>query len=246
MTVEQPPSPAPTPTPTILIAPTEPIALRAIGKTSSLPEKYGADVAWIATRPAPDRKKVLVGVQRKEWKDLIASVEDGRWAREMQMLQSCGMAFVVVEGWPVTGPSGQVVDKAFGRPWNIDALRSVLWSCMSHGIHVDRTANVKDTVRWVQRMVDWSGKGEHSSLRGRPGPGSMWGKPTNREYGLHLLQGLPGVGPTLAGELWDAFGKVPWKWEVGVEDLTKVKGVGRVRAQRMIDALETRDGNGWG
>jgi len=236
-TTDPPPS-------TILVAPTEPVKLRSIGKTSILPEKYGVDVAWVATRD--DGTKVMCGVQRKEWKDLVASVEDGRWQREMQMMKSLQLAWLVVEGWPTVSSSGALVDKSFGRAWNIDAFRSVLWSCMSHGIPVDRTRDVADTARWVQRMVDWSRKTEHSSLRGRPNADSMWGKPTNREYGIHLLQGLPGVGVKLAGALWDEFGKVPWKWEVGVDDLTKVPGVGRKKAERMIDALETRDGNGWG
>ena len=227
----------------IFVAPTEPVALRAIGKTSSKPETYGADVCWIA-RP-PGMAPRVVGVQRKEWKDLIASVEDGRWAREMQMLQACGDAWVVVEGWPKVNVDGELADRKWGRRWTVDALRGVLWSCQKHGIMVDRTANIADTAAWCRRMEQWYQKTDHSSTRGRPSCESMWGKPTNREFGLHLLQGLPGVGPELAGRIWDHTGKVPWRWEVDAVELAKVKGVGKVRAERMIRALETRDGNGW-
>ena len=180
----------------IFVAPTEPVALRAIGKTSSLPEKYGADVCWIA-RPE-GQPPIVVGVQRKEWKDLVASVEDGRWGREMQMLKACGVAWVVVEGWPKTGTNGELIDKRFGRGWGIDAFRAVLWACQINGVHVDRTTDVADTAAWCKRMEGWSAKANHASLRGRPGAESVWGKPTNREYGVHLLQGLPGVGPELA------------------------------------------------
>lgn len=221
----------------LLIAPTEPVALRAMGETSSLPERFGADVFW-ASKTADGTRKV--GVQRKEWKDLIASVEDGRWARELAAMRALDVRFVVVEGWPKVGADGGLVDKRFGRAWNLDMVRSVLATAQDDGVIVDRTEHVGGTVEWVRWAVRWTEKATHGSLKGREGVGrGMWGNPTNRDYGVHLLQGLPGVGVELAGRVYDKFG-VPWKWEIGVEELMTVDGVGRKKAEKMIAALEMK------
>ena len=78
----------------VLVAPTEPVALRERWEVSSLPERFGADVFWTVTR---DARGLKVGVQRKEWKDLITSVEDARWARELAAMRALDVRFVVVE-----------------------------------------------------------------------------------------------------------------------------------------------------
>jgi ERCC4-type nuclease len=49
---------------------------------------------------------------------------------------------------------------------------------------------------------------------------------------------MNGVGAEMAGRIWDHFGRVPWRWEVGVNELMKVKGVGRTRAERMLAAFQ--------
>lgn len=228
--------------PTILVAPTEPVTLRNIGRTSSLPERFGADVFWTVQR---DARGLKVGVQRKEWKDLVASVEDGRWARELSAMRALDVRFVVVEGWPTVGSDGSLVDKRFGRAWNLSMVRSVLATCQADGVIVDRTANIYDTAEWCKWARGWTAKARHGSLEGREGVGrGMWGSPTNRDYGVHLLQGLPGVGPELAGRVYDHFGGVPWRWEVGVEELMRVEGIGRKKAEKMIGGLARR-GPGW-
>ena len=217
----------------ILVAPTEPRALKAIGKSSALPERFGVDVLWTA-------HGVKWGVQRKEWKDLIASVEDGRLGREVQQMRGPGVSvpWLLVEGWPRVGASGVLVDKRFGRAWSERSLHGVLWSVMAEGVRVDRTADVPGTVEWVQWMVAWSRKDKHASLAIRPGPeGEMWGYKGNRDWGVHLLQGLPGVGVEMAGRIWDRFGRVPWRWEVGLGELTGIEGIGKKRAERMLAAF---------
>lgn len=216
----------------VYVAPTEPVALKKVGKSSSLPERFGVDVLWGA-------KGAKVGVQRKEWKDLLASVEDGRWQREVAMMTDGRLvaAWVVVEGWPKIGPDGRLVDKSWGRGWTEGAMRGVLWGAVRAGIGVDRTDGIAGTVAWVQAMVKWSRKDRHTSGMARPGPTGMWGSRNNRDWGVHLLQGLDGVGPELAGRIWDRFGGVPWRWEVGVEELMEVDGVGKKKAEKMWQAL---------
>ena len=216
----------------VFVAPTEPVALKKVGRSSSMPERYGVDVLWGA-------KGAKVGVQRKEWKDLVASVEDGRWQREIAMMTDGRLvdAWVVVEGWPKVGGDGRLVEKQYGRGWSEGQLRAVLWGAMARGVKVDRTRDIAGTVTWVRGMVEWSRKAKHQSGIARPGPVGMWGSRDSRDWGIHLLQGLDGVGPELAGRIWDRFGGVPWRWDVGVEDLMQVEGVGKKKAEKMIRAL---------
>lgn len=222
------------------VAPTEPVALKRLGKSSLLPERYGVDVLW--TVEGGDGRKCYVGCQRKEWKDLVASVEDGRWQREVIQMQSLPMAWVVVEGWPQVGEGGGLVDKRYGRGWTEAMLRAVLWSAMGRGVMVDRTANVAGTVEWVRGIVKWSRKAEHVSGLARPMATTRWGHRGNREWGMHLLQGLDGVGVELAGRIWDAFGGVPWRWDVGVEELMGVEGIGKKKAEKLYKQLGTNEG----
>lgn len=215
----------------VYVAPTEPVALKKVGRSSLMPERFGVDVMWGA-------RGVKVGVQRKEWKDLIASVEDGRWAREIPMMTGrLGEAWVVVEGWPQVDAGGRIVDKRFGRAWTEGMVRGVLWAAMREGVKVDRTADVAGTVAWVRGLVGWTRKAKHSSAVARPGPAGMWGHREDRDWGVHLLQGLDGVGPELAGRIWDHFGGVPWRWDVGVDGLCAVDGIGKKKAEKMMRAL---------
>ena len=67
----------------MLISPTEPPELKALGKLSLLTEKHGADVLIM---PHASWEGML-GVQRKELKDLLASMSDGRFGEQMMKLK---------------------------------------------------------------------------------------------------------------------------------------------------------------
>lgn len=219
----------------LYVAPTEPVALKKLGKSSIMPERFGVDVLWAA-------KGVKIGVQRKRWDDLIASVEDGRWAREIPMMTGrLGEAWVVVEGWPKVGSDGQIIDRGFGRAWTEGMMWGVLWAARKEGVKVDRVGDIAGMCRWVRGHVAWSKKTRHSSAATRPGPTGMWGHRSDRDWGVHLLQGLDGVGVELAGRIWDRFGKVPWAWEVGVDELCEVDGIGKKKAEKMLRALGGKD-----
>lgn len=229
---DRPSTPHPIPLPPVFVAPTEPVRLRAIGKTSLTPERLGVDVCWVAAG-----KKW--GVQRKEWKDLVASVEDGRWGREIPMMVSgCDVAWVMVEGWPRVTTDGALLDKSFGRPWTEQGVRKVLWGAQMRGVQVTRSNDLGDTVSQVLAMVEWScDPNAGKSAVQRPGPTGMWGHKNDRDWGVHLLQGLEGVGVELAGRIFDVRGEVPWQWTVTEDELCQVKGIGKKKARKILDAL---------
>jgi ERCC4-type nuclease len=217
----------------MLIAPTEPPALRKIGTTSMYPERYGCDLLFIA-------RGRRFGVQRKEFKDLLASMTDGRLAQQMGMMRGLEQSMVVIEGMSAAkwGVDGSLVD-GYARVTK-GQIRSLLWSVRDRGVWVDFTDGLDDTIRLVQDFERWCKKPEHKALSSRPGPVNTWGKAGDRDWEMHLLQGLPGVGVELAGRILDEVG-MPLGWRVARDELLKVKGLGKGKVDRMMQAVPVVD-----
>lgn len=216
----------------MLVAPTE-FDLKTIGKVSSLPEKWGCDIL-IRTSDK------WVGVQRKAVPDFIASVIDGRLSKEVQQMSACGrldVKVLLVEGDATFTSDGVYMSNGYGSQWTLAQHRGMLWSVASRGIWVDHTRSITETRVWLKMFEQWCSKERHSALDRRPAAIGSWGKPDSREFGLHLLQGLPNVGPELAARIYDNFGGVPWSWSVSEKELMAIPGVGKKRAAEMLGAI---------
>ncbi len=214
----------------ILVAPTEPRVLKTLGKVSSLPERHGADVLFPANGG-------LIGIQRKQIDDLIASVQDGRLAKEVAQLQSVAFSVLIVEGRLKWSSEGMLVGRDYGIQWSRSTHRNLLMSVQAQGIRVETSDDANDTVAAILNLQEWIRKPKHHGLLKRPGPVSVWGKATNRDWACHLMQSFEGIGPELAGRIVDYFGKPPLEWKVDVKALQEVDGLGPKKAQQMWEAL---------
>lgn len=218
----------------IWVSPAEPAPLRQHNefKTSPLPEFYGCDFLW------PVEDLGLCGVQRKEVVDFLASIRDGRLARELAQLQFVNHPMLIIEGklrWTTTGE----LLTSYGERWTKAQLQGYIWSIQARGILTTYTESSTETVDSVFMYYRWTSKLKHASTFVRPKPTTPWGKPTNREYQVHLLQGLPGVGVELANRLIDAFGgTIPFGWRITEAELLKVEGIGKVKARAIYGALD--------
>ena len=205
--------------------------MKILGKSSSLPERWGADVTFAANGG-------LVGCQRKEIADLIASVHDGRLAKELAQMQRLGRAILIVEGRLKWTSDGHLLGRDFGSPWTRSTHRNLLRSVQSQGVWVESTDDVADTVVAILELAEWCRKPKHQSLIRRPGPVSPWGKATNADWSKHLLQSFEGVGPELAKNIFEHFGnRLPLDWRVSEAELREVLGVGPKIAKRLVEAL---------
>lgn len=218
----------------MIISPTEPSALRTLGFVSMKPEDFGCDLLFASNG-------AWAGIQRKEFKDLVGSVEDGRLGEQIQKMVAAPLEYrmVVVEGNGRWGDEGELMS-AFGRGINRSSLRKLLWSVRREGVWIEWSDGLDDTVGLVRAFEEWCGKRKHDGLRGRPGARSAWGTANSREWVEHFLQGLPGVGPELAGRLVEQFGGSPvgWREGIGVKELMSVEGIGKVKAEKLMKALE--------
>lgn len=214
----------------MLVSPAEPERLRAIGTVSSRPEKYGADFMFFA-------HKQWVGIQRKEISDLIASLADGRLSREVAQMQSLDQRVLLVEGQVRFTNDGEMMDRPFGQKLTEKQWKGLLWSVRAKDIWVDYTADTDGTISWLSWFESWFKRDRHSSLDRRPGPLSLWGTPTNEDYQRHLVMGLPGVGPEIAGRIVEKYG-VPFGWRITYEDLLTIDGIGPKKAKSIWEAID--------
>lgn len=223
------------------------MTFRQLGPSTWRCEEFGVDAMWSA-------RGRLFGVQRKELKDLVASVQDGRLAKEMMQVGRLDVAVLVIEtgerngGWPrVSG--GMLADLGgFTRPWTISQLRGLVWSVMARGVWVLTVKDERECVEMLGDLEKWSKKDRHESLMGRGQvPGGLFGSRGSREFGVWMLSSLPGVGVKMAGDIWDEFGGdvvrlsdkvVERGGGDAVKGLTTVKGVGKVTATKIAEVFE--------
>lgn len=214
----------------MLVSPSEPKHLRDLGQTSIVPERYGSDFLWASPVFG------LVGVQRKELSDFVASVIDGRLNMEIGQMKQLGLSLLVLEGVPSWTNDGYAMWTR--TRWSMSQHLGKLWSVQLNGCWIVSSQEVTETSTLIYAFMRWTAKQRHIGSA-RVGPtGDEWGKSGNREWGIHLLQGFRGIGPRQASAIYDYFGGVPLRWDVGVFDLMEVDGIGEKRAEGMVKALD--------
>lgn len=218
------------------VAPTEPKQLKALGKSTLMPERFGCDVVWYGKDNGEDQ---LWGVQRKELKDLIASVSDGRISKEIAQMRASGIPIpmIVIEGKVQFDTAGNLLWNSWGQQFTRGQWKGMLWSMMNEGAHIEYTKDITETVELVVMYARWTNKDKHTSIMRRPSAFSPWGNATNDDYAVHLLQGFDGLGTDRAKAIIKHFKGVPLAWTVTKEQMMEVPGIGKVIANKLIDAL---------
>lgn len=180
-------------------------------------------------------KAGLVGVQRKEIADLIASVRDGRLAKELAQMTQLAIGVLVIEGRVRWTSDGELLSSR--SAWTRAQHLGLTFSIQSQGYWINSTEDMDDTMSFVLSLEKWLSKERHTLGRVRPKVKGEWGNATSKEWGIHLLQSFPGVGYGQATAIYERFGGVPLAWTVEEWDLMDVKGIGARRAGALIRAL---------
>lgn len=225
---------------TIFVAPSErdPHIKGLADRISNLPEQYGCDIIWRA-------QDQWWGIQRKEVKDFFASVQDGRLAVELaQMRGNLAIPLVVIEGKLTWSNDDILMHSTYGQTVTRQAFHGMLFSITHEGANVFFTESTRHTAALVRHLASWSQKENHNTFKRRPGAESStsWGKASNLDWARWLLQGFPGIGPQVATDIIQHFGRVPLRWDVTPAELIKVPGIGKTRAKALIEAFEVGDG----
>ena len=196
-------------------------------KVSTRCEVYGVDFLWA-------NEHGLHGAQRKTVSDLLASVADGRLQRELGQMGPLASRFLILEGSPSWTNGGEIM--GYGSRWTVRQWTGMLAS-LGATARLITSSSIQQTTVIVDALYQWTMSTKHTSLVTRPGATGAWGKPSNKEYQIHLVQGLPGVGIELATRIVEKMG-VPWQWKEGVEErLMEIDGIGKKKAKAIMEML---------
>jgi ERCC4-type nuclease len=152
--------------------------------------------------------------ERKTLPDLAISIKDGRIFRQgCRLAQSSKRGIIILEG-----TSRDLTSNGMRR----EALQGALISLTVFlGIPLLRSRNLQETADLIlytarQNRAVASGALPRHGIRPR-------GK---RKTQLHILQGIPGLGPERAYTLLDKFGSVEAVLTASMEELVSIKGIG--------------------
>jgi len=200
----------------MLVSPAEPEPLRKLGTVSSVTEKYGAD--FIILSPLFGR----VGVQRKEIRDLVASLHDGRVEREIWQQKGLDQAIWLIEGNLQWTQDGQSLLSETRLTYTKTNHLGVILSLLSNGCWVLNSASLQDSIVLLSSLNRWLMKKKHTSLLRRPSASrQIAGDLTDQR--IHVMQGFNGFGYEKAKAVVEYFKGLPF---VMLVDLTEVAGVG--------------------
>jgi ERCC4-type nuclease len=205
----------------MLISPAEPPFLKELGISSSVPEQYGAD--FLIFCPLG-----MVGIQRKELSDLVASHNDDRIARELISMKELDIAVWLIEGAPQWSSDGQSLWTRSN--YTLSRHLGFLFTLLSQGFWLLSTATITESGLLLSQLEKWLRKEKHNGINGRTPPRGMFGQPDDNEWRVHFLSGLPGLGSTRASAILEHFGGLPLAL---TGDLSTVPGVGKKTAERV-------------
>lgn len=222
----------------LLVSPTDRDLLLLLGEkamSNYLPERYGADILIVIEGHGK------LAIQRKTFPDdFLASLDDGRLARELPLLAQAEFPVLIVEGQPMWTADGHLMHGWSSR-WTRAQLRNLLRSVWRvHGVSVERTDSLDDTAAAVLELEAWFRKDVHRSLltRSKTPIKNDWGLSNRRDMARYFLQGFGGIGASKAEAIFDYFDGIPLSWTVSPQEMMSVPGIGPKLAQSLFKALE--------
>jgi len=172
-------------------------------------------------------KRLLV--ERKTLTDFSASIKDGRLFRQASKLACNRMLGIII----LEGSSNSLAKTNMRR----EALQGALITVtIIFGIPVLRSLGPKESVQLMLYTINQVERATNYAL-----PRAV-NRPKGKEkIQLHILQGLPGVGPVRARRLLKSFNSVEAVFTAETEKLKNVCGIGRLSAEKIRWAVGESD-----
>lgn len=170
-----------------------------------------------------------ITVERKSSEDFIQSLISNRLFEQCSRFRKkAGRVLMLVEGNPYQ--TEHRIEK--------QAVKGALLSVMiSWQIPVIHSKNVEDSAS-ILIMLGMHSLKNNNFVRQISGY-----KPKKiKLHQLRFLQGLPCIGPTLAGRLYNHFGNIKSVVTANAEELQKIKDIGKKSAKTIIDFVSGKQG----
>ena len=168
-----------------------------------------------------------IAIERKTGRDFLVSIVDGRLFKQAKaMKNSLPRPIFLIEWNPFQ------VDMDFTP----ESIRGVILSLqVIWYIPVLFSKSKADTCR-IFKMIGEQEQTQTNLLTLRHGYRPK--KLITRQ--LHILQGLPNVGPLLAKRLLEYFGNVRKVMQTDMETLSTIEGIGKKKAENICNVLDTQ------
>jgi DNA excision repair protein ERCC-4 len=168
-------------------------------------------------------------IERKQERDFLKSLYSGRLFDQIQRLsESYTHPVLIIEGELPLSIRHMQKPGAF---WG--ALTTVTFL---YGVNIFFTPDAKQTAQLIISLAK-----RKASKMPPKGP-FVQKKPklaTIEKTQIHLIAGLPGIGPKLARRVLERFQTVRKVFSSSVAELASVKGVGRVKAEKIVKMFDT-------
>jgi len=174
-------------------------------------------------------KAGVVAAERKHFpNDLLASVTDGRLAKECAAMRHADYRVLISEGHGSYDQWGYLKNGKVTTRWTRGGIRNLYRSIRYvEGIDIEFTKNIADTAQCLHEMQNYFDHCDnHISLRVRNNlVSAKFMYRTMTERYLNWLQGLPSVGYKRAMALSEAFTSPCTLFEASEIDIQRVSGV---------------------
>ncbi|MBT8352015.1 MAG: hypothetical protein KJO26_12390 [Deltaproteobacteria bacterium] len=163
-------------------------------------------------------------IERKTGRDLAISIIDGRLFRQAsRMKQSSSRCLFLIEGSPFDTNIDISKEAIKGA---LLSLQSIWYIPVIYAADSGQACLI-----FAILSKQWNNLSQLVELRHGYRPKKL----INRK--LHLIQGLPHVGPLLAQRLLDHFSTVQNIMTATEDELSQIKGIGKVKAQKFRKVL---------
>lgn len=182
--------------------------------------------------PIPLERKAIPG-------DLIASVSDGRLARELRAMREVSRFYtVLLHGRLTFNKDGELVMRGHGHKWTRKGVRNLLRTIeLFEGARLEWAETDEELVEVVNEIEEYFNKTHHLSLRVRPALDSNWLAPTREEKVRYFYQGLPSISAVRAKTLAGKYISPMDLYTASIEDIMELSGFGRTLAKGVYDFL---------
>jgi len=167
-----------------------------------------------------------ITVERKTAKDFLVSIISRRLFYQLTNLKEhCDCPILLIEGNPYKTDFNFKHNAIKGALLSIQTIWyiPIIFSCSK-----DDTRNI-----FIMIGKQDDSNAESISLRSGYRPKKL------KTRQLYILQGFPQVGPVIAKRLLAHFKSIPKIINAPIEELIKVKGMGRISAEKIREVLDT-------
>ena len=171
--------------------------------------------------------------------DFIASVQDGRFAKECAAMREASQwPHIIKEGRGTYTKDGYLRSGPRILNWTRKSVRNMVRSLeLVEGCRVEETRSIRDTADRLHEIADYFDAQHHGSFRARTRLVSDWPAPTYQERYRYWLMGLPEISAVRADKLAAKFTCPMAICIASEESLMEVPGIGKYIAGRIYSFL---------